>query len=65
MKMWYEVFISGQLGTMTVAICKNIKEAKKIRKEHSKIIGSSLTEKDIHIDKWENIDNPKCIGEII
>lgn len=60
-KQWYEVFIdNGKEGTMTVNICETLKEAKLLKKS-LEIYGN----KNIHIDQWEDIDNPKSIKSIV
>lgn len=63
MKTWYEVFevmLCG--GTRTLEICETIKEAKNKLK---KLKFGSYKGTNLHIDKWENIDNPVCIGDIV
>lgn len=63
MKTWYEVFISDKTGTRTLQICNTINEAKIARKGFLK--KENWNNKKLYIDKWENIDNPVCIGEVI
>ena len=61
-KIWYEVYeimLCG--GTRTLEICDTIKEAKNKRKilKNGSYKGTSL-----HIDIWENLENPVKIGEV-
>jgi len=66
MKTWYELFeslIDGTNGTRTLEICNTLKEAKKQRERYAKT--GLWTKEELYIDKWENIDNPKKIGDIL
>lgn len=63
MKQWYEVFISNKQSTRTLDIFDTLKEAKAFMEWVFRKIDDN--EGTLHIDKWENIDNPVCIGEVI
>ena len=45
---WYEVFqvLPDNEGTQTIQECKNLKEARDLKKKYSKLY------KELHIDKW-------------
>jgi len=60
--IWFEVFKSTEGGSETIAICLTLKEARK----KLKFLQSTEEYKDIelHIDKWENKDNPAMKEEI-
>ncbi len=60
-KTWYEVFISNEYGSRTLEICDTLKEARVFKEDIFRKIDGEGT---LHIDKWENIDNPKKIGDI-
>ena len=64
MKTWYEVFISNEYGSRTLEICDTLKEAKEFKQNFAEnSLGIDNWEGTLHIDKWENIDNPKKIGD--
>jgi hypothetical protein len=59
LRTWYEVFIDdNKFGTHTIRICKTLKEAKKAKKLFR------IRQDILHIDKWQNIDNPIQIASI-
>ena len=59
-KVWYEVFkVDGQDGeTQTLQCCDTLEEARTLRA--SIIKEGRYTE--VHIDKWEDTDNPRIIS---
>lgn len=62
METWFEIFISNKQGTRTLETsCKTLEEARKCKEKLLKNIDSEST---LHIDKWEDYDNPKKIEEI-
>ena len=61
-KQWYEVFISNEKGTRTLETFDTVEEARAFKEDLFRKIDDN--EGTLHIDKWENIDNPKKIGEI-
>jgi len=62
-KVWYEVFLSEETGTRTLQIANTIGEAHVAQKRWQK--RKDYKDKIILIDKWQNTDNPICIGEVI
>ncbi len=65
MKTWYEVFISNKEGTRTLETFDTVKEAKEWKKNFEENwLGIDNWEGTLYIDKWEDTDNPKKIGDI-
>ena len=62
-RIWYEVFESDKEGTRTLQIANTIGEAHTAQRNFKKRKGWG--NKKIFIDKWENTDNPKKIGDVI
>ena len=69
--IWYEVYEIQKIKTTngidsqtrTLEIAKTLTKAKNI---YRKYLRSGLwIKKELGIDKWQDIDNPKCIGEVI
>lgn len=58
MKTWYEVYYTTFFdGSNTVCICKSLKEARAYKKK-------SVHKDSLHIDLWENINNPTIVKTI-
>jgi hypothetical protein len=58
-KVWYEVYVSDEAGSRTIAICNTYDEAKKIKDIND--LGKTDWKDKLHIDKWRNIENPERI----
>lgn len=63
MYVWFELYESKtNSGSRTLKICKNVPEAKKLKKD---LIRRGLYQRDeLHIDKWKDIDNPQLIESV-
>lgn len=62
MKIWYEIFVSTDKGTETLAICETEKEARNLAGLLNKY---KLRGLEFHVDKWQNIVNPELIESIM
>jgi len=62
-KIWYEVYISNEQGTRTLETSfDTIDEAKAFKENIFRKIDDN--ERTLHIDKWQDLDNPKRIEVI-
>ncbi len=69
---WYEIFATKPSGeTETIESCDTLIEARKIKeslsKEENIHVGHTLSKREeltLHIDEWENPDNPLSLGSI-
>lgn len=57
-KQWYEVYLSNEEGTQTIKNCKTYLEALEEKIRLSDLYGKN----NLHIDKWEDTDNPRQIN---
>ena len=65
-KIWYEVFISNKQGTRTLDTFDTLKEARVFKQNFTENwLGIDNWKGTLHIDKWQNIDNPIYIGKIL
>jgi hypothetical protein len=62
MNTWYEVFITNKNGSHTLDTFDTLKEAKAFKEYIFRKINDN--EGILHIDKWQNIDNPTIIKAI-
>jgi hypothetical protein len=59
---WFEIFISTDNGTLTLELCKSLKEA---REDKKKLIEKGCNcPGDLHIDEWKDKGNPTLVRAI-